>query len=224
MTDMGAEPSARRAGPLPSWAPHLSISLRSGYRKFAAVAVRGPLVPFVRGVMRSLVSGDAETRATSPVTQARSLYNAEGALAVDVADRSRSVEEAIITEGEREHIQRDLWEICSKDDSAALILMGMLDGRDGEDLWLGTGLAKTEYETNRRWVVGSVPTVVGARGRGPMICCFLALAGPSSVRNGSQRTQQHLQQGEHERPGACGDVGEPFESDRNCPQTKQPIV
>jgi RNA polymerase sigma-70 factor (ECF subfamily) len=110
------------------------------------------LVPFVKGVMRSLASGEAERRASSPVRQARSMYDTEGALAVEVADASRSVEEAMLAQEECDRIQRDLWDICSRDEAAALILMGMQDGRDGEELMLETGLTKTEYDTKRRWV------------------------------------------------------------------------
>ena len=110
------------------------------------------LTAFMTGVMRSLVSAGAEHASRAEVRRPVSLVDADGALAVEPTDPAPTAEVALIAQERCTRIQQDLWNLCCGDDAAALILLGLQDGRDGEQLRLETGLSKKDSDSKRRWV------------------------------------------------------------------------
>jgi len=110
------------------------------------------LVPFLRGVMRSVASGHIRWRARSAVRTPVSLFGADGESVIDKADDAANPEEAMMWAQEHERIGRDLAALMVGDEAAAYILMGMMDGMEGEPLRELTGLGEKEFASKRRWV------------------------------------------------------------------------
>ncbi len=111
------------------------------------------IVKFLIGVMRSVLSGEAE-KAENQLTVVLSAVttNDDQDEPVEFADPSPSIEEDLIDRQNAANIQRTILALFDDDPEARVIVEGDIAGWSAEDLRAYTGLDKTAYDSKRRLI------------------------------------------------------------------------
>ena len=94
-----------------------------------------------------------------------SLFAPDGSVAVDPPDNQPGPERVVVSAIEWEQARRDLYSLFEGDDEAGLILIGLGEGKEGEELRAETGLDNTAFATKRKLVRRKL-NAYSARGMG----------------------------------------------------------
>lgn len=111
-----------------------------------------PLLPFLRGVMRSIADGDRDKAKVSPVRRPASIYGSEGTLVIDRPTDAPSQEEQYAEEEEWSRVRQGIEELFVDDFAAQILLEGIMDGIEGEELRALTELDPTAYASKRKLI------------------------------------------------------------------------
>lgn len=106
------------------------------------------VVMFLVGIMRSIVSGEAEKAKNHPMVVMSSVAPGEQDEPVEYPDPSPSVEQDFIDKENR----RRVLALFDDDPDAQTILEGDMDGWTAEELRELTGLDKTAYDSKRKFI------------------------------------------------------------------------
>lgn len=106
------------------------------------------LLPFLSGVMRSIAHGEREARRRSVEGRAVPMFAADGAPAIDRPDPGPTPEGALAAARLRERVTS----LFSDDYEAQLMVEGMMEGIEGEELREFAGLEGTAFHSKRRFV------------------------------------------------------------------------
>ena len=110
------------------------------------------LMAFLAGVMRSIASGEEEMAGRSPVRRPISLFDSSGALVVNPPDDTPTAEEKLVEEDAEREVRRKITNAFADDYDAQILLEGILEGMEGEELRGLTGLNPTAYASKRRLI------------------------------------------------------------------------
>jgi DNA-directed RNA polymerase specialized sigma24 family protein len=109
------------------------------------------IVRFLAGAMRSIASSTMKVVSRQPEFQAAPLIDDDG-LALDPPDWRPTVEQHAISEEETAEIERVILDLFSDDVTARVMVEGIMEGMDGEDLRDVTDLTKTGFASKRRLI------------------------------------------------------------------------
>jgi RNA polymerase sigma-70 factor (ECF subfamily) len=110
------------------------------------------LLPFLSGVMRSITSGERELRRQSVEGSAVPLYANDGALMLDKPDPRPTPEGTLAGIAAAARLRERVTSLFSDDYEAQLMVEGIMDGMEGEELRNFTGLEGTAFNSKRRLV------------------------------------------------------------------------
>jgi DNA-directed RNA polymerase specialized sigma24 family protein len=109
------------------------------------------IVRFLVEAMRSIASSTMKVLSQQPEFQATPLTGDDGA-ALDPPDWRPTGEQHAISDEETAQIKRVILDLFSDDVTARVMVEGMMEGMDGEDLRGVTDLTKTGFATKRRLI------------------------------------------------------------------------
>jgi DNA-directed RNA polymerase specialized sigma24 family protein len=109
------------------------------------------LVRFLTGAMRSIASGAMKILTRQPDFRALPLMGDDG-LALDPPDPWPTAEQQIISDQEVARIRREVLDLFRDDLTAQVLVEGMMEGMDGEDLRATTDLSKVGFASKRRFI------------------------------------------------------------------------
>jgi DNA-directed RNA polymerase specialized sigma24 family protein len=110
------------------------------------------ILPFLAGVMRSVAHGERAKIKRSSVRQPISLYSPAGDLAIDPVSTSASPEEAVAEDEEWSRVRQGITVMFGDDYDAQVLLEGIMEGLEGEDLRGLTGLDLKGFASKRRLI------------------------------------------------------------------------
>ena len=122
------------------------------------------LVPFLAGVVRSVASGEEEMVGRSVVRRPIPLFDSSGALTVDPPDCCPTAEEGLMEEDAARETRRKITQAFAGDYDAQILVEGILEGMEGEELRCLTGLDPTAYASKRRLIKRRLTKLVAAGG------------------------------------------------------------
>jgi DNA-directed RNA polymerase specialized sigma24 family protein len=109
------------------------------------------IVRFLTGAMRSIASGAIKSLTRQPDFRALPLINDDG-LALDPPDRRPTAEQQIISDQEAARIRREMLDLFQDDLTAQVLVEGMMEEMEGEDLRATTDLSKVAFASKRRFI------------------------------------------------------------------------
>jgi DNA-directed RNA polymerase specialized sigma24 family protein len=109
------------------------------------------IVRFLTQAMRSIASSTTKVLARQPEFRAARLFG-DDELAFDPPDGRPTAEQQAISEEEVAEIRRATLDLFQDDLTAQVLVEGMMEGMDGEDLRATTGLSKVGFASKRRFV------------------------------------------------------------------------
>lgn len=101
--------------------------------------------------MRSIATDTAEATRRQPEFQALPLHADDGS-PLDVPDREPNAEERLIALREAKRISTAVLELFAGDPIAEIMVVGIMEGMDGEELRALTELDKTAFASKRRLI------------------------------------------------------------------------
>jgi DNA-directed RNA polymerase specialized sigma24 family protein len=115
------------------------------------------IVRFLTQAMRSIASSTTKVLARQPEFRAVSLFGDDGlagdnGLAFDPPDGRPTAEQQAISGEDVAQIKRATLDLFQDDLTAQVLVEGMMEGMDGEDLRATTGLSKVGFASKRRLV------------------------------------------------------------------------
>jgi DNA-directed RNA polymerase specialized sigma24 family protein len=113
------------------------------------------LLPFLINVMKSVVSNERRKRRRSEedgsaVRAPLSLHDAAGGLAIDAEDPAPNIEEALLANAGAAEFKREILDLFVDDLAAQMLVEGVMDGMQGEELRQVTDLDQTAFNSKRR--------------------------------------------------------------------------
>jgi len=111
-----------------------------------------PLIGFLAEVMRSIADGDRAKADISEVRRPRSIFGQDGAMVIDRADEASSPEEQVAEAEECARVREGIAELFADDYDAQILIEGILEGYEGEELRALTQLTPTAYASKRRLI------------------------------------------------------------------------
>jgi RNA polymerase sigma-70 factor (ECF subfamily) len=109
------------------------------------------IVWFLGQAMRSVASSSMKVLSRQPEFQATPLIGDDG-LTLDPPDCRPTAEQHAISNEETSQIKRVILDLFSDDVAARVIVEGIMEGMDGEDLRQVTDLTKTGFASKRRLI------------------------------------------------------------------------
>jgi DNA-directed RNA polymerase specialized sigma24 family protein len=109
------------------------------------------VVRFLTGAMRSIASGAMKILTRQPDFRALPLMGDDG-MSLDPPDRRPTAEQQIISDQEAARIRREVLDLFRDDLTAQVLVEGMMEGMDGEDLRATTDLSKVGFASKRRFI------------------------------------------------------------------------
>jgi DNA-directed RNA polymerase specialized sigma24 family protein len=109
------------------------------------------VIRFLSEAMRSIASDTTEAMRRQPEFQAVPLLGEDGSV-IDVPDREPSAEERLISLREAKRISAAVLEIFADDPIAEIMVVGIIEDMDGEELRALTELDKTSFASKRRFI------------------------------------------------------------------------
>ena len=109
------------------------------------------IVRFLAGAMRSIASSTMKVVSRQPEFQAAALIGDDG-LALDPPDSRPTAEQHVISEEDTTQIKRVILDLFSDDVTARVMVEGIMEEMDGEDLRQVTDLTKTGFASKRRLI------------------------------------------------------------------------
>jgi DNA-directed RNA polymerase specialized sigma24 family protein len=119
--------------------------------------VQVEVVTFLAEAMQSIASDAAKARARHPERRAIALLTDEG-LAVDPPDCRSNAEEALESDGEVRRIKQAIVGLFADDPVAQVMVEGIMEGMEGEELREVAGLSKTGFASKRRLIRRRIET------------------------------------------------------------------
>lgn len=110
------------------------------------------ILPFLGGVMKSVAHGERAKVKRSSIRQPISLYSHAGDLAIDPPSTSATPEEVVAEGEEWSRVRHGITAMFGDDYEAQILLEGIMDGLEGEELRALTGLDLTAYASKRRLI------------------------------------------------------------------------
>ena len=111
-----------------------------------------PILAFLKGVMRSIADGDREKAKVSEARRPVSIFGREGTLLIDRPTDAPSQEEQYAEEEEWVRVRRGIEALFADDFAAQILLEGIMDGIEGEELRALTELDPTAYASKRKLI------------------------------------------------------------------------
>lgn len=111
-----------------------------------------PLFGFLKGVMRSIADGDRQKAKVSEARRPASIYGQDGALAIDRPSEAPSPEEAYAEDEELARVREGITQLFPDDFPAQMLIEGIMDGIEGEELRALTELDPTAYASKRKLI------------------------------------------------------------------------
>jgi RNA polymerase sigma-70 factor (ECF subfamily) len=109
------------------------------------------IVWFLAQAMRSIASSSMKVLSRQPEFQATPLIDDDG-LVLDPPDCGPTAEQHAISNEETAQIKREILDLFSDDVTARIMVEGIMEGMDGEDLRQVTDLSKTGFASKRRLI------------------------------------------------------------------------
>lgn len=109
------------------------------------------IVRFLAGAMRSIASGAMKILTRQPHFRALPLIDDDG-MPLDPPDQRPTAEQHIIGDQEAAQIRRKVLDLFQDDLTAQVLVEGMMEGMDGEDLRATTDLSKVGFASKRRLI------------------------------------------------------------------------
>lgn len=109
------------------------------------------IVRFLVEAMRSIASSSIKVLTRQPNFQAVPLIGDDG-LTLDPPDPQPTAEQRAISDEEVARIRRSILDLFQDDFTAQVLVEGMMEGMNGEDLRETTGLSKVRFASKRRFV------------------------------------------------------------------------
>lgn len=109
------------------------------------------VVRFLSAAMHSISSDAAKERERHPELQAVSLFSAEG-LAFDPPDCAANAEQQVASDEEMRRITRAIIALFDDDPIAQVMVEGIMEGMEGEELRELSGLSKLAFASKRRLI------------------------------------------------------------------------
>lgn len=109
------------------------------------------IVRFLIGAMRSIASGAMKVLSQQPEFRAVLLIGDDG-LALDPPDGRPTAEQQTISNQEAARIRREVLDLFQDDLTGYVLVEGMMEGMDGEDLRATTDLSKVGFASKRRLI------------------------------------------------------------------------
>lgn len=109
------------------------------------------VVMFLVGIIRSVVSGEAEKARNRPTVVMSAIVDEQGE-PVDYTDPSPNVEEDLIDKENAMLLRRSVLALFDDDPDARVIVEGDMDGWSADELRTYTGLDKTAYDSKRKLI------------------------------------------------------------------------
>lgn len=115
------------------------------------------LLPFLVNVMKSVVSNERRKRRRSEedgsaVRAPLSLHDAAGRLVVDAEDPEPNVEEVLLANARAAEFKREILDLFDDDPEAQILVEGIAEGMQGEELRQLTDLDQTSFNSKRRLI------------------------------------------------------------------------
>jgi DNA-directed RNA polymerase specialized sigma24 family protein len=110
------------------------------------------VVRFLAEVMHSISSDAAKERQRHPQQQAVSLFADDGALALDPLDCAANAEQQLASDGEVKRITQAIIGLFDDDPVAQVIVEGIMEDMEGEELRELAGLTKLAFASKRRLI------------------------------------------------------------------------
>jgi RNA polymerase sigma-70 factor (ECF subfamily) len=110
------------------------------------------LFAFLNGVMRSIADGDRQKAKVSAVRRPASIYGRDGVLAIDRPTEAPSPEEAYAEDEELARVREGITQLFPDDFPAQMLIEGIMDGIEGEELRALTELDPTAYASKRKLI------------------------------------------------------------------------
>jgi DNA-directed RNA polymerase specialized sigma24 family protein len=109
------------------------------------------IVRFLTGAMRSIASGAVKILTRQPDFRAVPLIDDDG-LALDPPDQRPTVEQQIIGDQEAARIRQETLDLFHDDLTALVLVEGMMEGMNGEELRATADLSKVGFASKRRLI------------------------------------------------------------------------
>jgi DNA-directed RNA polymerase specialized sigma24 family protein len=109
------------------------------------------VIKFLAETMHSIASDEAKKRARHRELQTVPVF-AEDGLAHDPPDPQANAEEALVGEQEARRIRQAVIDLFVEDPAAQVMVEGMMEGMEGEELREVTGLTKIAFASKRRLI------------------------------------------------------------------------
>lgn len=110
------------------------------------------VVRFLAEAMHSISSDAAKERQRHPELQAVSLFASDGMLALDPPDCSANAEQQLASDGEVKRITRAIVALFDDDPVAQVMVEGIMEDMEGEQLRELAGLTKLAFASKRRLI------------------------------------------------------------------------
>lgn len=115
------------------------------------------LLPFLVNVMKSVVSNERRKRKRSEedgsaVRAPLSLHDATGSLVIDVKDPIPNVEDVLLADAGAAEFKREILELFADDPVAQILVEGIAEEMEGDELRQLTDLDQTSFNSKRRLI------------------------------------------------------------------------
>jgi DNA-directed RNA polymerase specialized sigma24 family protein len=110
------------------------------------------VVRFLADTMHSIASDDAKKRRRHPELQAVSLFGDDGGLALDPPDCRATAEQALAGDQQAARFKQAIIGLFADDPVAQVMVEGIMEGMEGEELREVTGLTKIAFASKRRLI------------------------------------------------------------------------
>jgi DNA-directed RNA polymerase specialized sigma24 family protein len=124
------------------------------------------LVRFLTQAMRSIAFSTTKVLSRQPEFRAAPLFGEEG-LAFDPPDGRATAEQQAINDEDLAQMRRATVDLFQDDVAAQVLVEGMMEGMDGEELRATTGLSKVGFASKRRLVRRRLDKALFYNGRKP---------------------------------------------------------
>lgn len=116
------------------------------------------IVTFFAGVMQSIASDAAKGWRRHPERQTVSLMDDAVGVALDPPECRPNAEQELVGRQETAHINKAIVDLFGDDLVAQVLVEGMMEGMEGEELRATTGLGRTGFASKRRLVRRRIET------------------------------------------------------------------
>lgn len=116
------------------------------------------IVRFLAQAMRSIASDTMKALRSQPELHAVSLIGDDGTLTFDPPDCRPTAEQQLLAAQELEEIKRTVLLLFVDDPAAQIIVEGIMEGMDGEELRTLTDLSKIAFASKRRLIRRRIDT------------------------------------------------------------------